>query len=214
MEKAQGRTSVLIASEKFRTAVGVINRVDARRLALLLPRVSRKLETKNEPVLSAQEEEQLAKVLNLALGEVRALLAACAHVLEQAAYAALTPTRLASELQAAGVAEEQAAAFRQVWAAERELLLQRLRSKSMAPLTLDSLSWQLHLLLARNDHPQPPPAPQDHLKQPSTIFSFALADADAKEKGTTQVNVEFSHGELYNFFLKLEAIQEQLDALG
>ena len=35
----------------------------------------------------------------------------------------------------------------------------------------------------------------------------------APSSGTEQVAVEFSHSELFDFFLKLEKMQEQLDAL-
>ena len=55
------------------------------------------------------------------------------------------------------------------------------------------------------------------LKEPSAIFEMHLANpnssADGPESADEQFQLEFSHEELYAFFLKMDRIQEQLDAL-
>ena len=53
------------------------------------------------------------------------------------------------------------------------------------------------------------------MKDPSAIFEFALArpDLPAEQQQEEKVVAEFSHDELYSFFLDLEKMQEQIDAL-
>lgn len=61
------------------------------------------------------------------------------------------------------------------------------------------------------------------LKEPSALFEYALgrhqteaaasSAADGQVGSAESVVVEYSHAELYDFFLKLEQVQEQLDSL-
>jgi len=69
------------------------------------------------------------------------------------------------------------------------------------------------------------------LQDPTALFEFTLSDSDlaspdsigvadstavstSAPSGRERVCVEFSHSELYDFFLQLEKVQHQLDNLG
>ena len=106
------------------------------------------------------------------------------------------------------MSESQAAAAVAVWRESSAPLLDRLRERTLGgPGVLTDSSWRMHLHMGQDGLTK--------LKEPSAIFAMALADptgagsAEAQEQFLT----EFSHKELYDFFLKLERIQEQLDAL-
>ena len=51
------------------------------------------------------------------------------------------------------------------------------------------------------------------LRDSSVIFDFKTTSPDGNGKDSSFA-VEFDHEKLYDFFLSLERIQEQLDALG
>lgn len=46
-------------------------------------------------------------------------------------------------------------------------------------------------------------------RQPTAQLQFGLVSADERQ----DINIEFSHAELYEFYKKLETVQGQLDAL-
>jgi hypothetical protein len=48
------------------------------------------------------------------------------------------------------------------------------------------------------------------LQDPCALFEFGLTRADGE---TEKLAVEFNHSEMYDLFLKLERMQEQLDGL-
>ena len=75
------------------------------------------------------------------------------------------------------------------------------------PTSLVNSQWRLHLMMGEGRLSQ--------MKDPSAIFEFALArpDVPAEQQQEEKVDAEFSHDELYSFFLDLEKMQEQIDAL-
>jgi hypothetical protein len=228
---------VIPESERLNSAVGFVNQIEARRLVQLLTRVVRDLHIKNSRPFNATEEEQLQKVFGLSASELQLVIDSCSFIFERAAYFSLSPARLGNELgqslTSPQLGDDQLAAFKHVWEHEREGLLDKLRHHSLSPHQLDKIHWRLQLVVP----PAPPPsqeaaapaAPQlrkktgdtagkQHpLPQPSAIFQLRINNANGLNedgKAEEMVNVEFNHTELYNFFDKLEAIQEQLDALG
>lgn len=237
---AGGKQSVIPESERLTAAVALVNQVEARRLVQLLTRVVRGLHIKNSRPFSPAEEEQLQKVLGLTASELGLVIESCSFIFERAAYFSLSPTRLGHELsQSLPVAEDQLAAFKHVWEHEREGLLDQLRHHSLSPHQLDNIHWRLQLVVPPALHQEngvPPSSSssstevptrkgrgeaqgskQHPIPQPSAIFQLRIANANGLNedgKAEEMVNVEFNHAELYSFFNKLEAIQEQLDALG
>jgi hypothetical protein len=233
---------VIPESERLNDAVGFINQIEARRLVQLLTRVVRGLHIKNSRPFNPTEEEQLQKVFGFSASELQLVIDSCSFIFERAAYFSLSTARLGNELNQSltspSLGDDQATAFKHVWEHEREGLLDKLRQHSLSPHHLDKIHWRLQLVVPpalpqdaatqQQQQQQQKPAPagrkgdntpskQHPIPQPSAIFQLRINNANgADEDGKTDemVNVEFSHSELYSFFNKLEAIQEQLDALG
>jgi hypothetical protein len=225
---------VIPESERLNSAVGFVNQIEARRLVQLLTRVVRNLHIKNSRPFNATEEEQLQKVFGLSASELQLVIDSSSFIFERAAYFSLSPARLGNELgqslTSPPLGDDQLAAFKHVWEHEREGLLDKLRHHSLSPQQLDKIHWRLQLVVPPAPPPSQEPAPaqprkktgdaagkQHPLPQPSAIFQLRINNANGlNEDGKSEemVNVEFNHAELYSFFDKLEAIQEQLDALG
>lgn len=149
---------------------------------------------------------------------------------------------LGQSLTSPRLADDQLAAFKHVWEHEREGLLDKLRHHSLSPFQLDKIHWRLQLVVppappaaaaqdgaaaagatqtqtgaARKRGDTAGAGKQHPIPQPSAIFQLRVNNANGVNedgKADEMVNVEFNHAELYSFFNKLEAIQEQLDALG
>ncbi|ELR13110.1 HCaRG protein [Acanthamoeba castellanii str. Neff] len=216
-----GKQQVIPESERLNVAVGFINQIEARRLVQLLTRVVRGLHIKNGRPFNATEEEQLQKVFGFSASELQLVIDSCSFIFERAAYFSLaTSARLGNELSQSltspSLGDDQLAAFKHVWEHEREGLLDKLRQHSLSPHQLDKIHWRLQLVPGskkKGDTGKQHPIPQ-----PSAIFQMRINNANAVDeedgKAEEMVNVEFNHAELYSFFNKLEAIQEQLDALG
>lgn len=199
--------SLFNLTERLKAAISLLNTIDARKLAHILQRVIKVLHSPtHESPFNTEEQEKLPRALNLNATEVQSVLDSCSLLFEQAAYFSLSGERLQMELEAAGVGEQQIAAFCQVWAIERDALLEKLSNSSVVPKVLDSVNWRLHVAVARNNDPSPPVA------EPRAIFELKVKDND--HHTTENLHLEFTQEELFSLFNKLEAIQEQLDALG
>jgi len=228
-----GGKEVFPVSERLYDAVSLINQIEARRLVQLLIRVVRGLHIKNSRPFNAVEEEQLQNVLGFSASDLQLVIDSCSFIFERAAYFSLSSNRLGNELghslTSTALGDDQLAAFKRVWETEREGLLEKLKQHSVSPHQLEKLYWRLQLVVppptavAASQPPTTNEAQQAELQrsipQPSAIFQLQIANTHAvnQEEGEPQsevVNVEFDHAGLFSFFSKLEAIQEQLDALG
>lgn len=70
------------------------------------------------------------------------------------------------------------------------------------PATLSSSQYRLHLVMGESN--------LTRLQDPCALFELGLTKANGESE---QVAVEFNHNEMYDLFLKLERMQEQLDGL-
>eukprot|EP01120_Amphizonella_sp_Union-15-10_P010734 TRINITY_DN43_c0_g1_i1.p1 TRINITY_DN43_c0_g1~~TRINITY_DN43_c0_g1_i1.p1 ORF type:complete len:178 (+),score=38.80 TRINITY_DN43_c0_g1_i1:111-644(+) len=127
------------------------------------------------------------------------------HVVERAAFEQLQPKRLAEELKAQ-IPETHLEALLRYYQHYQKEVLSKLEHSSTVPTHLLDNSWRLHLNLAHDN--------LSTILEPYVFFQFKLGnplDPNVIEENFT---VEFSHEDLYNFFLSLEDIQSQMDNLG
>ena len=148
---------------------------------------------------------------------------------EQAAYHTIRPAVLTPLLVEAGMDEEHAPCVAGVWEEEATDLVAKLKELTMTgPSTLTGSQYRLHLQMGASK--------LTRLQHPCALFEFSLGSANGSSAATTsaassdrpergqddspaatrggeKVAVEFSHAELYDFFLKLEKIQGQIDGL-
>mmetsp|Transcript_156771 Transcript_156771/g.380773 ORF Transcript_156771/g.380773 Transcript_156771/m.380773 type:complete len:223 (-) Transcript_156771:54-722(-) len=205
-------------TSRFKEAVGVINGVAADKFPLVLVRVIRKLHLKAERIFSDAEEAQLMALLSLSSAALHTALECASYVLEQAAYRNSGVDALASELKAAGFSDAHVASFQRVWGSEGRGFMDKLRARSLGgPLVLSATKWQMSLQLGSSG--------ASRAKDTSALFEFSLAHADdaaasaaaggsaPAPEAASRFKLEFSGDQLYDFFARLEQVQEQLDAL-
>ena len=130
----------------------MINGTPSNRFPHLLSRVLGQLHAKAERVFSAEEEAALCELFGFSDEQLELLLSSCSFIFEQAAYLATAPAKLGDELLKAGVEEEPATAFGEVWQEEGAKLMERLRDRAvLAPTRLSGVDWQLCIGTASSD---------------------------------------------------------------
>ena len=195
-------------TSRFREAVTLVNSVANDKFPLLLARIIGKVGIKADAIFSPEEEAQLQSLLALDGSKLSTILEGCSYILEQAAYHQTSASSLSKQLVAAGVQEAQAAAFGRVWKGEGAALVAKLRARSMgAPMVLNAAKWELHLQLGQSG--------LSRAKDARAMFELDLRDASNVEDTSKADNfmLEFSHDQLYDFFQKIERVQQQLDSL-
>lgn len=200
-------------TSRLKDAITLMNSTPAKKFPLLLQRIIAKLHVSGSSFTDA-EQEKLAKIMSLSGTELSTVLEAVAYIFEKAVYEGAKPSKLQQSLSAVGLTDSCISAFTSVWT-EHRLAAKEAAAKNTisGPRVLSSFAWRTNMHLSKSSTAK--------LKDQSAIFDFTTRSADAKEMGKAQLNddedqfaVELSHAELYDFFLKLEKIQEQLDGLG
>ncbi|KAL6068525.1 COMM domain-containing protein 10 [Balamuthia mandrillaris] len=200
-------TSLFNLSERFQAAIQLINGIDDKRFPLFLDRIAQKLHLREGSPFTDAEEEALQKALQLTLQELHTVIDSCSLLLEQAAYHTLTTPRFAEELKAASLKRSKIEAFGGVWDQHKDNLLEELRNRTVVPSTVQDVDWQLNLAINHSEH-----TAAERLKQPVALFQLNLRNSDLARN--EKIRLEFTHDELSQFFSQLDAIQDQLDALG
>ena len=202
----------ILVTTRLRGASGLINQVSVQKFPILLKRITEKLHLRHEHIFTEEEHEQLCGLFSISDGDLRTVLESCAYLFEQAAYHTIHPNSLKELLVSSDMDEEHAQAMATVWGEEATELVNRLKDQTMSgPLSLVDSQYRLHLMMGESN--------LTRLKDPSALFEFSLAQPAvdqapaAATAGGDNVVVEFSHAELYDLFLKLEKVQEQLDGL-
>ena len=193
-------------TDMLTSAVSILNKVDPSKFPLLLSRVLQRYHApEHKDVFSKEEMGKLEASLGLEREELQLLLDGIKFVVDKAAYFALKPASLAKELMEIGLEEERASAFSQAWGNLGKAVIDRLKKKTFFPIQLEEINWRLNLQIGQSF--------QSRQKIPNAIFQLNLSDEPKPGGGREEVTVEFSRGELYQFYNELEKIQEQLDSL-
>eukprot|EP01105_Mastigella_eilhardi_P000009 TRINITY_DN10010_c0_g1_i1.p1 TRINITY_DN10010_c0_g1~~TRINITY_DN10010_c0_g1_i1.p1 ORF type:complete len:193 (-),score=82.08 TRINITY_DN10010_c0_g1_i1:51-629(-) len=185
-------------TERFQLAIELINNTENEMFAPLLAKIISHLRT-GEPVENGEKKEAEGEAEQAIVRE------ACTYILEQAAYFSFPPQVLAEQLKQLHMDEDKSTAIASAWKAGAAPVIARLRgSTAVAPHLLQSVDWQLHMQIAQGS--------LSRVVQPSAIFKFGFSDDEAIPK-TSEMVLEFSPDELRQFYMNLEKIQAQLDAL-
>lgn len=206
---ASSADAMFNVTSRFKEAVTLVNRVADDKFPVLLARIIGKLGDKqSEGIFTPQEETQLQQLLSLDAHALHTILEGCSYILEKAAYHQAKARTLGKQLLAAGVTEAKATAFARVWEGEGKALVAKLRTRAMgAPMVLHAAKWEVHLQLGQSG--------LSRAKDSRAMFELDLRDADDVDDDTKRDNfmMEFSHDQLYDFFQKIERVQQQLDSL-
>jgi hypothetical protein len=199
--------SFKIAS-KFKDAAVVMNRIPVDKFPRLLSKLIQKLHLKNTRLFSEEEEMQLKEVFQLSGEELALVLDGCCYMFEQAAFSSTGPEQLYELLLETGFTDLHAKSIGKTWLNEAPAYISKLKARTLGVPALDSSNYRLNLLMGTSGLTK--------LQEPTALFEFnvvtpavAIDQAERSEK----VNMEFSHGELYDFLVQLDRVQEQLDGI-
>ncbi|KAF0984404.1 hypothetical protein FDP41_000303 [Naegleria fowleri] len=202
-------------TEKFRTAVALMNSIDPPQLFFkLLNHILLKHKASEGASFTEQERERLLETFPMIKNDKQLVLLidGCSYVFEQALYNTLNPEKLFQELidSQSGISETHAQAFQEVWRKQGREYMNSAKEHTLGgPVKLDHFDWRLQMQISESD--------LSKMKIPNVLFEFTTLDYQ-KDRETNKpkeenIVVEFTREELYGFFTKLEAIQNQLDKL-
>lgn len=201
------KMSMFTITKKFGEAIGLINSLEAKRFPLLLKRIIGKVHVRSSSTFTEAEQQQLQSLLSLNPVQLSTVLEACSYIFEKAIYENAKLKNLEASLVAAGLDPSRVAVFLQVWQANAAQVTNAMKKNTIAgPQVMSHFAWKTSMHMAQSSTAK--------LKEQSAIFDFALQSADGAEGREESFAIEFSHAQLYDFFLSLERIQAQLDSLG
>ncbi|XP_067839092.1 COMM domain-containing protein 10 isoform X1 [Heptranchias perlo] len=195
--------AIVKETQSIKQAVVLINGIDTSKFPRLLPRILQKLHLKDEHSFNEEEKEKLQAALSLEKQDLRLVLETVSFILEQAAYYNMRPAALQQQLENIHLSQEKAEAFAQAWTNMGQDIIEKLRQSTFAPKKLEKIGWCLNLEMGQST--------QAKMKSPHAILELGVKSEDSEN--TEKVFVEFNHGELLEFYNKLETIQAQLDSL-
>lgn len=164
---------------------------------------------KEERLFSGEEEVQLQTLLQLSPTQLQQIISLCAFTFQQAAYFGLTAQSLEHELLASSASPDQVAAFLHAWAVGGPLAVKRLMSQtSGGAARLKGVEWRVKLQNIQSEDQTAEAKPA----LPATLLELSVAPQEGKLKEDKLV-LELSREQLHDLFMKLERVQDQLDAL-
>lgn len=194
--------------ERFAKAVKIINDMDPSKFPLLLNRIAQSMQSdieKNKP-FTDDEEEKLQTSLELEKDDLKILIVSISDIIRNAACNMMQPGTFQRHLnEVLKLNEDKTVAFLQVWTNSAKGIVDQLRQKSVYPSKLEDVNWSLNLQIASDV--------QLKQKIPNAVIQFGLKTDSCGEYVKENVNVTFSHSELFEFYKQLESIQVQLDSL-
>ena len=188
---------------QIKKAVEIINGLENDMFRLLVGRISQKVHSNTES-FKQEELEKLEKGFGLNNENIRLIIDILEFILLQSVYETIKPSVLYSHLVKLKLTEEKSNAISEVWKENGKEIIEKIKqSKAFTFNRLKNVKWRLNLQMAS--------ALKTKQKLPNAIFEFNLSN-DMNDKNEA-VQVEFDKDQLYDFFLKLETIQKQVDSL-
>ncbi|XP_063151393.1 COMM domain-containing protein 10 [Candoia aspera] len=194
---------VIPDTERVRKAVTLINALDTGRFSRLLSRILQKLHLKTESTFTEEEEEKLQAAFSIEKQDLHLVLETITFILEQAVYHNFKCTILQQQLQHSNLNHDKVEVFATTWTAVGPEIVEKFRQRILSPHKLETIGWQLNLQMAQSM--------QAKQKSPQAVLELGVSNEDSKN--VEKIFVEFNHGELFEFYNKLETIQMQLDSL-
>ena len=189
----------IVETEQIKKAVEIINSIENDRFPLLLQRIVQRIHSTQEASFKQEEMEKLEKSLNLTNESVSIVIEILEFIFLQAAFEIVKPIILEAQLLKIKLSEEKTSIIASLWKDNAKEIVEKIRqTKTISFRRLVNIKWRLNLQLASDV--------KTKQKLPNAIFEFDLSDQ-------SNIKIEFSKEQLYDFFTKLEVIQKQIDAL-
>ncbi|CAF0759596.1 unnamed protein product [Brachionus calyciflorus] len=195
----------IVETEQIKRAVDIINRIDTERFPLLLQRIALKIHSQTEASFKQDEIEKLEKSLDLSNEEIVLVIEILEFIFLQSAYELVKPGVLFTQLTKIRLNEDKANSIGETWKEQGKEIIERIRqSKAIFSRRLKNIKWRLNIQLASDL--------KSKQKIPNALFEFNISGSSTQPNDQS-VQVEFNRDQLYDFFLKLETIQKQIDSL-
>uniref|UniRef100_H2Z3L1 COMM domain-containing protein n=1 Tax=Ciona savignyi TaxID=51511 RepID=H2Z3L1_CIOSA len=194
---------IFTETPRFSKSVQLINGLEIGRFQKLLVRIIQNLHNKHQASFSEDEKTKLVPALELIMSELSLVLETLTFIFQQAAYHAMKPTVLISQLEAVKMVTEKCEVISEVWTTYGRAAVEKLKKHSFAPKQLQSVDWHLNLQLAQDT--------KSNMKEPNAIFQLNVGSSDDQQ--INPILLELNHSQLFNLYSKLETIQSQLDSL-
>ncbi|KAL0271673.1 UNVERIFIED_CONTAM: hypothetical protein PYX00_008690 [Menopon gallinae] len=183
-------------------AVQVMNVIEEGKFPLLLNRIAQFLssDTSSKPFTDA-EESKLESSLEISAKEVQLVINGILEIFNKCAYHKIKPSLLGEDLEKTlKLQQKKAEAFTQVWTVFAKAIVENLKQKSFLP-QLSHMAYSLSIATASD------------IETKEKMLRAQLQLGLTNDKMRDDINIEFTHDELYSFYQRLEQIQDQLDGL-
>lgn len=190
----------IVETVKIKKAIGIINEIDDKKFPLLIQRIVQKLHN-SESSFKEDEFEKLEKSFQITNEDCHLVIDILEFIYLQAAYELIKSNVLHVHLVKLNLTEEKASTIAELWQENGKEIIEKIRqTKTISTNRLLNIKWRLNMNLASDM--------KTRQKHPMAMFEFKLEDP-----ANPSVQVEFTKEELYEFYGKLEVIQQQIDAL-
>lgn len=189
---------------QIKKAVEIINGIENDKFPLILQRIALKIHSSSESSFKQEEIEKLEKTFDLNNESILSIIDLLEFIFLQAAYELIKPAKLQAELLKIQLTEDKVNAICELWKENGKDIIEKIRqNKTISSTKLKDIKWRFNLQLATDL--------KTKQRAPNAILEFDVSSVD---KGNEKnVQVEFSRDQLYDFLLKLETIQKQIDSL-
>jgi hypothetical protein len=197
----------IVETDQIKKAINFINVIDNAKFRLLIQRIVQKLHLTNETYFKEDEIEKLENSLEINLENLNLIINFIEFVYLQSAYFTIKPNQLEEKLNNLKLNEEKTLLILELWKENAKEIVDKIReTKSISYKKLVDIRWRLNLQLASDL--------KSKQKLTNALVEFQIArDSNDVSSDKENVLVEFTRDELYDFFLKFDIIQKQLDNL-
>lgn len=124
----------------------------------------------NSSLLTDAESTKLQNEFSIKPQQVSLMVDACSYVFEQALYLGISSKKVdafVKQLIQAGISEEHARCFGDVWKSFADEYIEKMRDKTLGgPLALKGVNWRLQVKVGQES--------MSKLKEPHALFEFVL----------------------------------------
>ncbi|KAK4310350.1 hypothetical protein Pmani_018070 [Petrolisthes manimaculis] len=195
---------MLNLTKRLESGLQLANRTDVVKMKGVVSRVCVTLTAGRSQVFTEEEEDKLSVSLGLSSDEMHQLVTTTLHILHQAAQGTVRPGVLEEHLVVAGLTQDRAEVFGQLWAMHARSILTTLRNQSLAQYQLEDMQWSLQLETATRTRARQ--------ARPLALLQLSLSTPGGSTE-KENVAVQMDRQQLFQLYQQLEQVQGQLDSL-
>ena len=202
---ADNSIEFIVETPQISKSIALLNRIeDLAKLRLLLQRIIQKLHLTNEQYFKEEELTKLESSFEIKSEELASIIDIIEFIYLQSAYTLIKTNVLHQELQRLNLNNDTSILFCEIWKDNYKEIVEKFReTRTISYKKLVDIKWKLQIQLASDA--------KSRQKSTNALIEFNVSNNSDKTKDNFLV--EFTKDELYDFYLKLETIQKQIDNL-